>query len=700
MLKMRAIQVFLFLLLPVFCYSQNLDSLKNVVNSTPQDQQFEVILSYMRSLLSENVEQSYNVSEYAVKYAEKRADSLLITKALYAQSFLLRRLAKENEAVTNLKKIYGIAKRNNYIEELSKILNLLAVSYTFTANYDEALKANFEALTVNEKRNSLEDISMSCNNIGLVYFKLSNYDESIKYYQKSLDAKKKSGSTFDLDRLHINMALCYNQLKAFNEAELSIQEAFKACGNNCSDEIVMEAELALGVSLHNSKRSDEAIEHFNKSLLLSRKLSSTRFEMEILSLLASTYLEQGNDEKALEILRTAENISNSTVYLQSLLYLYEKFSDYYAETSDYQNAAYYSRKYSGLRDSVFSENLIKNLADVQSKFAERENLATISTKDQIIKQQRYISSLIALTFILSGLLILFIMRTNRIARKLNSKLSEEVQRQTAELTVAKSKLEKSNKSLMYVNAELDNLIYKTSHDLKGPLTTLKGICNLALMDVKDATALDYFAKIDQTTAKLSKVLDRLSVISVIMSTEHQVVPIDLPAVINEIVQHEKRIAKQKDIKVDLFLKDIPGFATDPKLLRYALESVISNAFKYHNDSPRVDSYISITVKLKRERVIISIIDNGIGMGVDDKADVFRLFFRASERSETGGTGLFIAKLATEKLAGDIEFYKLPNETEFRITLPKVFEMTQELYDERELNKHVMAPKIKAPDILK
>lgn len=696
MLKMRAFQIFLFLLLPVFCFSQNLDSLKSVVERTPRDKQFEVILSYMRSLLSESVEQSYNVSEYAVSYAEKRGDSLLITKALYAQSFLLRRMNKENQAVISLKKTYGIAKRNNYYEELSKILNILAVSYTFTANYDEALKANFEALTVNEKRNNLEDISISCNNIGLVYFKLSNYDESIKYYQKSLMAKEKSGSTFDLDRLHINMALCYNQLKAFSEAEKSIKEAFKACGDNCSDEIVMEAELALGVSLFNTKRSSESIDHFNKSLALSRKLKSTRFEMEILSLLAKTYLQEGDDEKALELLRTAEGISKSNEYLQSLIYLYEKFSDYYAETSDYQNAAYYSRKYSSLRDSVLSESLIKNLADVQSKFAERENLATITIKDQTIKQQRYISTLIALTFILSGLLILFIMRSNRVARKLNSKLSEEVQRQTAELTVAKSKLERSNKSLMYVNAELDNLIYKTSHDLKGPLTTLKGICNLALMDVKDATALDYFSKIDQTTAKLSKVLDRLSVISVIMSTEHLVVPIDLPAVITEIVQHEKRIASQKDIKVELYLKDIPDFATDPKLLRYALESVISNAFKYHNDSPRVDSYISIAVKSKGNRVIISIIDNGIGMGVDDKADVFRLFFRASERSETGGTGLFIAKLATEKLAGDIEFYKLPNETEFRITLPKVFEMTQELYDEIELNKHVMAPKIKAP----
>jgi signal transduction histidine kinase/lipopolysaccharide biosynthesis regulator YciM len=693
---MRAFQIFLFLLLPVFCFSQNLDSLKSVVERTPQDKQFEVILTYMRSLLAKSTDQSFNVSQYAVEFAESKSDSLLITKALYAQSFLLRRLSKESQAEINLKRAYNIAKRNSYYEELSRVLNLQAVIFTFAARYDEALKTNFEALSVNEQRMNMEDISVSCNNIGMVYFKLRNFEEALKFYQKSLEAKNQAKSTFDLARLYINMALCYNQLEDHLEAERKIEQALSVCSESCADDILMEAELALGVSFLDRGEANVSIGHFNKSLEIAQKLNSLRFEIEILSNLAEAYLVLGETDKALDILEDAEANSDNTEYLQALLDLYEKFSDYYSETSDYKNSAFYSRKYSDLRDSVLSEGLIKNLADIQSKFAERENLATITIKDQTIKQQRYISSLIALTFILSGLLILFIMRSNRVARKLNSKLSEEVQRQTAELTVAKSKLERSNKSLMYVNAELDNLIYKTSHDLKGPLTTLKGICNLALMDVKDPTALDYFSKIDQTTAKLSKVLDRLSVISVIMSTEHQVVPIDLPAVITEIVQHEKRIASQKDIKVDLYLKDIPDFATDPKLLRYALESVISNAFKYHNDSPRVDSYISIEVKTKRDRVIISIVDNGIGMGVDDKADVFRLFFRASERSETGGTGLFIAKLATEKLAGDIEFYKLPNETEFRITLPKVFEMTQELYDEIELNKHVMAPKIKAP----
>ena len=55
-------------------------------------------------------------------------------------------------------------------------------------------------------------------------------------------------------------------------------------------------------------------------------------------------------------------------------------------------------------------------------------------------------------------------------------------------------LARVNQSLKQVNDELDNFIYKTSHDIRGPLASLKGMCNVALMDVKDPIALEYLKK--------------------------------------------------------------------------------------------------------------------------------------------------------------------------------------------------------------
>ncbi len=287
-------------------YSQNIDSLKSHVESSPDSEKFEVILNYIRALVQKDPNASYRISEYALDFAEKSSDSLLIVKALYAQAFLLRRLGKESNAITVLGKAYGIAKRNNQGEQLSRILNLRAVSYTYTANYDDALKANFESLSLNERLGSIEQVGMTLNNIGLVYFKLRNAEEALKYYKKSLDAKKSIGSTFDLDRLYINMALCYNQLKMYKEAERLVEDAFLVCKENCSDEIVMSAEISLAVSLFERGFIDSSLEHFQKSLDIARKLNDSRFLMENLSNMAGNYLALGNPQKALVYLQESE----------------------------------------------------------------------------------------------------------------------------------------------------------------------------------------------------------------------------------------------------------------------------------------------------------------------------------------------------------------------------------------------------------
>jgi signal transduction histidine kinase len=471
------------------------------------------------------------------------------------------------------------------------------------------------------------------------------------------------------------MALSHNQLGQYEIAEGYITKALSICKDKCSDIILTEARFGLGIVYKAQGELKLAQKYFRESLLLARKLNEHRFEIENLTNLALISYQENNYDSAKYSLIIAEKIALKYDYDQLLIGIYKLYSDIYEKLNDYKNAAFYSKKYSNLKDSTFNSNLIKNLANVQTKFAERENLATISTKQQIIEQQRYVSMLATVVAILSGLLILLIMRVNRITRRLNSKLSEEVYKQTEKLFIAKTKLEKSNRSLRDANDELDNLIYKTSHDLKGPLATLKGICNVALIDVKDEAALDYFLKLDMTSDRLNHVLDRLAVINFLMSAAPASQEVNLSQAIERILEEEKSIDYKKDIRIETSLEPITGFQTDPTILNHVLESLIDNAFKYHKETQRVESFVKIvTAKELNNRVRIRIIDNGIGMNVPEEADVFRLFFRASERSQTGGTGLFIAKTAARKLYGDVTYnHKETAYTEFEITLPLVLD---------------------------
>jgi signal transduction histidine kinase len=66
-----------------------------------------------------------------------------------------------------------------------------------------------------------------------------------------------------------------------------------------------------------------------------------------------------------------------------------------------------------------------------------------------------------------------------------------------------------------------------------------------------------------------------------------------------------------------------------------------------------------------------VIDNGIGLKSRDPDDkIFQMFSRASERSSTGGIGLYITKLAAEKIHGEVGLRTTPEGyTEFFVRIP-------------------------------
>ena len=84
--------------------------------------------------------------------------------------------------------------------------------------------------------------------------------------------------------------------------------------------------------------------------------------------------------------------------------------------------------------------------------------------------------------------------------------------------------------------------------------------------------------------------------------------------------------------------------SDKELVRIVLENLIDNAIKFYNDSDRVNSFVKIHINsMPKGGVIVRVIDNGIGISESSPGKLFQMFSRASERSETGGIGLYITK---------------------------------------------------------
>lgn len=673
------------------CFGQNvtIDSLESSLQNSHTERESAILktqLAWEYFDIDNNKALNYALEAYSS--SKDLADSSTMVRSGRLAGQLLRRVDRVDESIEILTIVYPIAKRNNFREDLKRILNALALAYTFKANYDKALEYNFYSLVIREQEANKKEISVTLNNIGLVYFKLRNYEKAIEYYKRSLELKRQTNDTYDLDLLLINLGLCYNQINGseekFVQAQKYINDALEMCKDSCTNILLVSANFGLGVSYFGLKEWEQAEFHFNRSLAISRTVNDKRFQAENLVYLGKIDVEKGQFETAVTHLIEAKNLASNSGYNQLLMDIYKQFSYLYNKKEDFQNAAFYQDQYIQLKDSLISEDLVKNVARIQTNFEERENIATIATKERVIKQQRDLNIAVVIIALLAGLLLLVVQRSNRNIKRVNAKLSEAqgiiqeqnklLERQNEyldkEVEAKTADLEKANQSLKQVNDELDNFIYKTSHDIRGPLASLRGMCNVAMLDVKDPVALDYLSKLDLTAERLNTILTRLLIVNQINNSKLTVVDINLASVINDVLLLERKRGIPEKIDVRINLDDVK-IKSDRELLRIVLENLIDNAIKFYNESDRTDSFVEIrSESLGKDGVKIRVIDNGIGISESNPGKLFRMFFRASERSETGGIGLYIVKTATTKLSGKVELLTTPEGyTEFNVTLP-------------------------------
>ncbi len=670
-----------------FTYSQQvaIDSLEQLIQQKKSIDQLEIYYELtFQYLQNDRLDRSLWAITQAQSISLTFGDSLKIIKTGRVKGQILRRLDKTTEAISAFLEVLSYSEANKgrgeeYFAEYVDILNGLAIAYTFQANYDKALQYNFQSLVTREEEGNKYEISVALNNIGLVYFKLKNYEKALEYYTKSLEFLNESGSQVFKDRLLINIGLCYNQIlnqqDSYTKAQKYIMDGLSLCQPACANSTVMEGKFGLGKSNFGLGNYQVAIDNYSQSLMLAQELNDKRFQLENLVALAEIKIITKNESDAKKHLEEAERIVFGTEYNELAISIYKHYSKLFNQLNDYKNAALYQDKYIAVKDSTYSEQLIKNLASVQANYEERANLLTIQEKDENIKlqneliaRQRLQYIFIVLVSILIILLATVLIWANRRQHRHNAALSEAkrvIEEQNKELTKSNEELDRrvqqktrdlflTNESLSQVNEELDNFIYRTSHDIRGPLVTLKGVCNVALLDVKDNLAIDYLRRLDLTAEKLNSILTRLLIVNQINHSELEANPIDFKQMIDTILVSERKNGLPKNLAIEYQIDPSVKLNSDHQLVKIVLENLIDNAIKFYNTSERITPFVKINIdRGNADKIRIRVEDNGIGINPSDKDQIFHLFVRASERSETGGIGLYLSKLSTHRLGGEI-----------------------------------------------
>jgi signal transduction histidine kinase len=243
----------------------------------------------------------------------------------------------------------------------------------------------------------------------------------------------------------------------------------------------------------------------------------------------------------------------------------------------------------------------------------------------------------------------------------------ELKRKKAEKT-----LRKQNEELVKINKELDSFVYSVSHNLRAPLMSVLGLINLVQIENKGDKALDtYFLMMQSSIHKLDDTLKEILDYSRNARSELNIEVVDLEKLIEDCFERLMYIEGSEQINKTVLVQGNSSFYTDSYRLSVVLNNLISNAIKYR-DNTKNYSIIDIRSTVTDTDVQIIFRDNGIGIPEEFLSRIFNMFFRATDRSEGAGLGLYIVKETVEKLNGTIRVESTVGEgTNFYIQLPNL-----------------------------
>jgi PAS domain S-box-containing protein len=218
-----------------------------------------------------------------------------------------------------------------------------------------------------------------------------------------------------------------------------------------------------------------------------------------------------------------------------------------------------------------------------------------------------------------------------------------------------------------------------SHELKTPLTTIKGSAELLVRYLQRAETAQDTARLNRLTTMLHQQIEHMTVLvddllDLSRLQRGQLLlrpgPLDFAAVVRQVVERF-RIANERDAAARLVLAApaaLPGVA-DESRLDQIITNLVSNALKYSPEGGEV----SVALRAADTQVELAVSDRGMGIELEDKALLFQPYARGPQAGAVAsgiGVGLYITARIVERHGGSIAVMSVPGAgSTFTVRLP-------------------------------
>lgn len=703
-----------FLLIsPIILFGQlpawNYDSLFKVIsNSHNQSDFYQACALYSTKYTQSNKD--------SVEFYIKKASPVTKTEYLSAiadfyntKGMMLKQLKKSDSAIFWFRKAYLLSSEHNFIRTWANSATSIGVYLKYKGLSDSALYYFNEAITLSEKHNLLGISNTAHYEIGGAYNMIGRSELALEHHLISLRQQEMVKDSFRMTYSYIGIGNTYKNLKKpdkakayyfkanqfdnllknldlreieFSNLGLIYENGYKNLDSalyyyNSAYELIPENEnsfsmtsllINFGNTYYNKKEFNKALEYYDKAVALNLQNTNLYGYSAVLINKGLVYYELKQFDSTYKLLEEGLRIAESIGALDWQVNAQKGLFDADSTNKNYIRAISHLQKYHNLQDTLFNENNLNRISELEiiyesrKKDALNQSLIERNQLDQkVIRNQRIIIIWSVIAVILFILLIFNILRSTRKQKIINEKLQHinfEILKKNAEIDEKNHLLEEQTEQLTKLNQTKDKLFSVISHDLRGPFTILQGY--LDLMNMKDEslskeeeTEILKSIKISSENAHnlLINLLEWARSQRGLLKNNAEVIDI------TEVIENTNSILQSRfDYKNQSVVLDAdPGIyvVADRNLLTSVLQNLIGNAIKF---SPH-DSTIAIRCKTDNGMLMVQIVDQGIGIPKQDIKDIFVIgnsVKRKGTDNEPGtGLGLVLVEEFVKIMGGKI-----------------------------------------------
>lgn len=598
----------------------------------------------------------------------------------------------------------------NYAQEQSDSFTL-ALSYYYTAEFYQqqqllatSLENLLKAVSLFEELNQHRYVTLCRTMSSNIHYSARNFIQALEeaenvvtHFKMIPEVERTFEDEFQIMSTYNTMGLCYAKMKDYDKALIHYALA---------EEYAKKLNKEFWIGLVNGNRASvyrelNLIDKTKEALLLDYRISKKYKEYEsavrAASTIAELYMLQGDLTSAQAYLDSAQLLIDDLNRFE--LSIFWKVAASIKKMNGDPEGAYAAlERYSNLRDSMnqISESLnltkVRANHELESKQRELEKLAIQDqqNRDRIRWQNTVLIASAVIVLLLVALILIYIVNLRKLKQvnKLIKHQHHEIEYKNGELETQSQQLKLANERASTLNlelekkvaerthelevtlGELDTFLYRSSHDIRRPLSTLLGLENIARLQTKDPEIATLFSMVGETARHMDSMLLKLQMAYEL--AQYNVVYENVPVVEiirDQVEKFDKRIVNGT-IKLEINTKNSIPLISNPKLFTIVIKNLLENAVFFRKQDIGVQLLITVQAIYTETNLQLRVQDNGIGIEEPYVSKIFDQYFKGTQSSKGNGLGLYLVKKALDKLKGSItvdsEFEK---GTTFTVFLP-------------------------------